>query len=91
MVATDNKFDKKTLNAKAGEEFSVTLANNGKAKHNIHFLDKKGGKTLVDGAQGKIIDGGQTDTVSFTVADAGTYYFMCDLHPTEMFGDFVVQ
>ncbi len=91
VVATDNKFDKKTLNAKAGEEFSVTLANNGKAKHNIHFLDKKGGKTLVDGAQGKIIDGGQTDTVSFTVADAGTYYFMCDLHPTEMFGDFVVQ
>lgn len=91
VIATDNKFDKKTLNAKAGEEFSVTLTNNGKAKHNIHFLDKKGGKTLVDGAQGKIIDGGQTDTISFTVAEPGTYYFLCDLHPTEMFGDFVVQ
>ncbi len=91
VVATDNKFDKKTLNAKAGEELSVTLTNNGKAKHNIHFLDKKGGATLVDGAQGKIIDGGQSDTISFTVADAGTYYFVCDLHPTEMFGDLVVQ
>jgi plastocyanin len=91
VVATDNKFDKKTLNAAAGQEFRVTLTNKGKAKHNIHFLDKKGGKTLTDGAQGKIIDGGQTDTISFTVANAGTYYFQCDLHPSEMFGDFVVQ
>jgi len=81
VVATDNKYDKKTLNATAGQELSVTLTNNGKAKHNIHFLDKKGGATLVDGAQGKIIDGGQTDTLTFTVADAGTYYFQCDLHP----------
>lgn len=91
VVATDNKFDKKTLNAAVAAEFSVTLTNNGKAKHNIHFLDKKGGKTLVDGAQGKIIDGDQSDTISFTVADAGKFYFQCDLHPTEMFGDFVVQ
>jgi plastocyanin len=91
VVATDNKFDKKELKAKAGQEFSVTLTNKGKAKHNIHFLDKKGGTTLVEGAQGKIIDGGQSDTISFTVPNPGTYYFLCDLHPTEMFGDFIVE
>jgi plastocyanin len=91
VVATDNKFDKKELRAKAGQQFTVTLTNKGKAKHNIHFLDKKGGSTLVEGAQGKIIDGGQSDTISFTVPNPGKYYFLCDLHPTEMFGDFIVE
>lgn len=91
VVSKDNFFDLKTINAQAGVPFTVTLTNEGKALHNIHFLDKKGGTTLVEGAQGKIIREGETDTITFTVPNPGTYYFLCDIHPTEMFGDFVVQ
>lgn len=91
VVAKDNFFDVKSLNAKAGEPFTVTLTNQGQALHNIHFLDKKGGNTLVEGAQGKIIKGGETDTITFTVPNPGTYYFLCDIHPTEMTGDFIVE
>jgi plastocyanin/heme-degrading monooxygenase HmoA len=91
VVAKDNFYDVKTINAQAGVPFTVTLTNEGKALHNIHFQDEKGGTTLVEGAQGKIIKGGETDTITFTVPNPGTYYFLCDIHPTEMFGDFIVE
>lgn len=91
VIAGDNFFDLKVIKAKAGEPFTVTLTNEGKALHNIHFFDKKGGSTLVEGAQGQIIKGGETDTITFTVPNPGTYYFHCDIHPVEMTGDFIVE
>ncbi|MEP7215547.1 MAG: cupredoxin domain-containing protein [Anaerolineaceae bacterium] len=90
VVATDNKYDKAALEGAAGKEVTITFTNNGKAKHNLHFLDKKNGKDLAPGAEGKIIDGGQSDTLKFTPPAAGKYYFQCDLHPDQMFGSFNV-
>ncbi|MCC7363755.1 MAG: cupredoxin domain-containing protein [Dehalococcoidia bacterium] len=91
IVATDNKWDKSTLTATAGTEYSITIENKGKIPHNISFYDKKGGKILAEGAEGKIIQGGQSETLTFTVANPGTYYFQCDVHITEMPGTFTVQ
>lgn len=91
VVATDNKYDKTTLTGEAGKELTVSFTNKGKAKHNVHFFDKKDGKTLADGAEGKIIDGGQTETLKFTVAAAGSYYYQCDLHPAEMTGKLTIS
>ena len=91
IIATDNKFDKATLEAPPATKISYELKNAGKVKHNIHFMDKVGGKTLADGAEGKIIDGGATDTVTFTTPAAGNYFFQCDLHPDTMKGAFVVK
>ena len=67
---------------------TIAFSNKGKAKHNLHVLDKKDGKTLAPGAEGKIIDGGQSDVVKFTAPAVGKYYFQCDLHPDQMFGEF---
>jgi len=89
--ATDNKFDKASLTAAAGKEFVVTFNNKGKTKHNLHFLDKAGGKTLAPGAEGAIIDGGKSETLKFTPASAGEYFYQCDLHPTEMTGKLSVK
>lgn len=86
VVGTDNKFDKTKLEATAGE-VTISFKNSGKVKHNLSVLDKKGGKTL---AEGKIIDGGQTDTIKFTAA-AGSYYYQCDLHPDQMTGTITVK
>lgn len=91
VTATDNKFDKATLEAPPNTKVSFELKNAGKVKHNLHFLDKAGGKTLADGAEGKIIDGGASDTVSFTTPGVGSYYFQCDLHPDTMKGAFAVK
>ena len=88
VSSTDNKFDTAKLEGAAGKEVTIAFSNKGKAKHNLHVLDKKDGKTLAPGAEGKIIDGGQSDVVKFTAPAAGKYYFQCDLHPDQMFGEF---
>lgn len=91
VIATDNVFDKTSLVALGGQEFNVTLKNKGKVPHNIHFLDTKGGTTLVEGAEGKILKAGESETIRFTVPTAGAYYFQCDLHPDQMTGQLTVQ
>jgi plastocyanin len=91
VTATDNKFDKKSLEGAVGKEFTVTLENKGKAKHNLAFYDKAGGKELAPGATSKIIDGGQSDTIKFIPPTAGKFYFQCDVHPDQMSGDFTVK
>jgi len=91
VTATDNKFDRTSLTADANKDLSVTLKNNGKNPHNIHFFDKKGGQTLAPGAEGKIIAGAQSETLKFTVPAPGKYYYQCDVHQTEMFGDLTAK
>jgi plastocyanin len=51
-------------------------------------VDQKGpdGKEI----QTELIPGGQTDTVSFTLA-AGSYDFHCTVHPVEMRGTITVS
>lgn len=88
VVATDNKFDKTTLDAKAAQPFVVDFQNKGRVKHNIQFFDKQGGKTLADGAGSDtvFVDGGKSETLTFTPPGPGKFYYQCDLHPTEMNG-----
>jgi hypothetical protein len=41
---------------------------------------------------GQVINGPGTTVYQFTApAKAGTYFFRCDLHPTIMTGQFIVQ
>ena len=93
IVATDNKFDKTTIDAVAKTDVTVDFQNNGKVKHNLHFYDKQGGKTLADGAgsDSVFIDGGKSETLTFNPPAAGKFYYQCDLHPTEMFGTLNVK
>ncbi len=92
LSATDNKFNKGSIGgAAAGQEFTVTFSNKGKVPHNLHFLEKKGGSDLAKGSASAIINGGETATMKFTVANAGTYYYQCDVHPDQMTGQFTVD
>jgi len=92
VIATDDKFDKSTLTAPANTKITVTLQNNGAAKHNIAFLDKKDGNPLSpeSGSPDTAVNGGASGTISFTTPGPGTYYFECEFHPTQMFGTFTV-
>jgi plastocyanin len=42
--------------------------------------------------QGQIVTGPATATYNFTAPSTpGTYFFRCDIHPTQMTGQFIVQ
>jgi plastocyanin len=79
------------IEAPANAEFEVTLVNVGVNPHDIDFYDDEGGSLLSDDANGEIIVSGEEETFTFTTPGPGTYYFFCSVHPTEMFGEFVVQ
>jgi plastocyanin len=88
VVATEFQFDKKELRVQAGAKVTVNLKHGGAAvpRHSIQFLDAKGGKELAPGSTGKVINSGQTDTLTFTAPAAGTYHYECAIHPGQMTG-----
>ncbi len=87
-ISADNlEFNVSTIEATAGESFTITLVNNDSAPHNISIYTEEGGDEIVIGDTAA---GGETVTVEVPALDAGTYYFHCDIHP-DMNGDVVVS
>lgn len=87
----DIHYDKDTLNAKAGSPITVTYDNKSPIIHNIHFFngaDAKSGN--VPGGATKL-GSKDTQTITFGPLPAGTYFFHCDAHPTQMTGKLVVS
>lgn len=98
IEASDNVYDVQPaagdagrIEAPANADFEVTLVNVGINPHDIDFYDEEGGSLLSDEANGEIILSGEQETFTFTTPEPGTYYFVCSVHPTEMFGDFYVE
>ncbi len=89
IVATDNKFDKTEITIRANEPASITLQNRGSAIHNWHLLNvkDKDGKDITT----QLLTGGQSETITFTITQRGTFDYQCDVHPTEMRGKLTVQ
>jgi plastocyanin len=86
-ITADNlAFDASTIEAPAGEAFTITLVNNDSAPHNISVYTEKDGDAIV---QGDIINQGETVTIEVPAQEAGEYYFHCDVHP-DMSGTLVV-
>jgi plastocyanin len=81
-------FNVGTIEATAGEAFTITFVNNDTVPHNISIYTEQGGDEL---ALGDIVEAGQTVTVDVPALDAGEYYFVCDLHPQDMDGTVVVS
>jgi plastocyanin len=86
--ADDLAFDASTIEAPAGEEFTVTLNNLESQPHNFAVYREEGGEKIV---AGDIITGPDA-TVDVTVPalEPGTYFFQCDVHP-DMNGSIVVE
>lgn len=86
ITADDLEFSANTIEAPAGETWTITLVNNDSAPHNISIYTEEGGEEIVTG---EVINGGETVEVEVLALDAGEYYFLCDIHP-EMNGTVVV-
>ena len=87
ITADGLAFDATTIEATAGEDFTITLVNNDSAPHNISIYTEEGGESLVTGGTA---EAGQTITIDVSALDAGEYYFQCDIHP-DMNGSVVVS
>jgi|SRR5579875_609390 len=88
-VATDNKFSATTIVVPAGKPVTLNFQNKGTAIHNWDVLNVKddSGKDI----KTDLIQGGQSAKITFTISKPGTYKFQCDVHPTEMIGQLIVQ
>ncbi len=86
ITAADLEFDANTIEAPAGETWTITLVNNDTAPHNISIFSEEGGDEIVIG---DTVNGGETVEVEVPALDAGEYYFQCDIHP-DMNGTVVV-
>lgn len=57
--------------------------------HNVSiYTDSSASKALYTG---KLANGPSSITYYVPALGPGTYYFRCDVHPTQMFGAFVVK
>ena len=82
-----NSFDKETLEATAGQAFSLELQNPDAEPHNLSVYASKGGESLFQGA---FVDPGKNATYEVPALPEGDLYFQCDIHP-EMSGTFKVS
>lgn len=94
VVARGLQFDKRSLTANAGADFSVTMDNQDPGiLHNIAFYtNRSASQALVPGASiGPLFAGVGSQSFSFTPPRAGSFFFRCDVHPDTMTGSLTVQ
>jgi len=91
LVAQGMAFDKSTIIVTAGAK--VILIFNNKDTGILHnfalYTNSSASQSIF---QGQTITGPNTITYTFTApSTTGTYFFRCDVHPTQMTGNFIVQ
>jgi plastocyanin len=87
IVSTTSDFDVEAFAVPAGEEVTVTYDNQDDGvAHNLRF-DLKGEPS----PQTRTANGPDTQTITFAVAEAGTYTYVCDVHPAAMRGTLRVE
>lgn len=89
ISAMNVKFDKSCLAAPAGKAFTLMFKNgDAGVPHDVAIFTNSSATTTL--FKGSIVTGPSTTTYHVPALKAGSYYFRCDIHPTQMFGTFVV-
>jgi plastocyanin len=96
VSAQNSMFNVSCLAAPAGRAFTINFSNQepqGGPPHNvsIYTADPAVDNNAKSLYQGTLIDAGQSTVYSVPAIPAGTYYFNCVIHPTQMHGTFVVK
>jgi plastocyanin len=91
LVAQNTAFNKSTIIVPAGASVTIDFNNKDGVPHNFS-LYANSSATPPALFQGPAIAGPATTTYEFIApSKPGTYFFRCDIHPTQMTGSFVVQ
>ena len=93
LTAKDTMFNTSCLAAPAGQAVTVNFDDQDPLQHNLAIYSAdpimdKNAKTLF---KGDVVNGPKMMTYSVPALTAGTYHFHCDIHPTQMYGTFVVK
>ena len=90
LTAENIAFDKNAITVPSGADVTVDFENKDSGvPHNFAVYDTDAAKNVI--FQGKIITGLAKTTYTFKAPDKpGTYFFRCDVHPTQMKGQFIV-
>jgi len=93
LVAKDTMYNASCLAAPAGQAVTVDFDNQDSLPHNfaIYSTDPMVDTNAKALFQGTIVNGPKMTTYSIPALAAGTYHFHCDVHPTQMYGAFVVK
>lgn len=87
-VAAENlAFDKELLEFPQNSAVTLVFENRETVPHNVSIYEEEGGEAIFTG---EILDTEGEVTYEFTTPTAGTYYFQCDVHPSQMQGEVVV-
>jgi len=91
VTAAGMAFDTNSITVSAGAHVTITFQNNDSGiPHNMAFYTSAAATTII--YQGARTTGVSTVTYTFDAPTTpGTYFFRCDVHPTTMTGDFIVQ
>ena len=85
LAATELAFDTATLSVPAGREFGLEFSNRSSLPHNVSIRRSGDGRLFI----GETFTGPRTVTYALPALDAGTYNFVCDVHPEQMTGTLV--
>lgn len=94
IEAEDTQFDTDCLAAPADTPFTITLENaDPDIPHNLAiFVDDPAENPDAEPLfRGPLLTGPGTTTYQLDPISVGTYLFHCDVHPTRMFGTFIVE
>ena len=87
LSAQGIEFSTKQLQAPAGKAFSIKFDNNDSGiSHNVDILDASNNSIF----KGAVFPGVASQTYQVAALKAGTYSFICDVHPTIMTGTLTV-
>ncbi len=91
LIAKNIAFDKKAITIPASSKVTINFDNQDSGvPHNFAAYENSAASVPI--FKGQIITGPNKITYTFTApSKPGTYYFQCDVHPTQMNGQFVVK
>jgi outer membrane protein assembly factor BamB/plastocyanin len=85
-------YNTDTLTAPPNTKVTLTYSNNAAVIHNWHLYNGSDAKAPSIAQTPLMAGPNDNQSVQFTTpAQAGSYYFQCDVHPTQMFGHLVVK
>ena len=91
LVAEDIAFDKNTITVPAGAKVTVNFDNRDSGvPHNFAVYESEAAEKVI--FRGLIVTGlAKTEYTFDAPAVPGTYFFRCDIHPTLMTGQLIVE
>ena len=90
VMAQNSAFNQSCLAAPANTPFRIAFMNmDPGVPHNVAIYTDSTASTVL--FKGSLVVGSATVTYKVPALKPGTYFFRCDLHPTQMFGTFVVK